>query len=269
MARGDIGSEGVRSLQRGIALLQAMNRDPGATVTVLAQETGVARSTAYRLLDTFVDLGLVRLEKRGGYRLTRGVLSLSHGFPDDDWLEPAWEEMVVLGQNIGWPLALFTAEAGRLVIRRTTHDRSALSIDYGMTGKHAAMTSTAAGFAYLAFCTKEERAFILSLAAQLTSGVGNSGDRSAELDDKLRLTREQGFATCVGALNPRTASLSVPVVVGSRVLCCLSAIWIRSAQTMDDAISHLEIPMKAAAAEIAQLSLTALGSAVEMSVSKK
>jgi len=243
--------DGVRSLRRGIALLQAMNSDPAAPVSALAGKAGIARSTAYRLLDTFVDLGLVRLERSGGYRLTRRVLSLSHGFPDEDWLEPAWTEMVALGQIIAWPLALFTAEAGGLVIRRTTHEHNVLSIDQGMTGKRACMTETAAGLAYLAFCSGEERSILLGLPSISSDASRNVAVTEAELDDELQLIRRRGFATCVGALNPRTASLSVPVIVGSQVLCCLSAIWMRSGQTMEHAITHLEAPMKRTAAAIA------------------
>ena len=244
--------EGVRSLRRGVALLQAMNRDPAAPVSYLANQVGIARSTAYRLLDTLVDLGLVRLEKAGGYRLTRRVLTLSRGFPDEDWLEPAWAEMVSLGQIIAWPLALFTAEAGGMVIRRTTHEHNVLSIDHAMTGKRASMTETAAGLAYLAFCSNAERAILLDLPADAVDVAYRNVVPATAFGEELRLIRERGYATCVGALNPRTASLSVPVIVGSNVLCCLSAIWMRSAQTMDQAIAHLESPLKVTAAAIAR-----------------
>ena len=51
-----------------------------------------------------------------------------------------------------WPVSLFTFEAGKMLVRDTTHRVSALSIDYGMVGRRMGMLRTAGGLAYLAFC---------------------------------------------------------------------------------------------------------------------
>ena len=56
-----------------------------------------------------------------------------------------------------WPVSLFTFEAGKMLVRDTTHRLSALSIDYGMVGRRMAMLRTAGGLAYLAFCPDNER----------------------------------------------------------------------------------------------------------------
>ena len=69
----------VRSLERGLRLLQAMNRAPHASVTQLARDIAVPRSTAYRLLDTLVGLGFVTFGT-DGYALSRDVRTLSDGF---------------------------------------------------------------------------------------------------------------------------------------------------------------------------------------------
>jgi len=97
--------DNVRSLQRGLRLLQAMNRFPHASVTQLAQRAEIPRSTAYRLLETLASLGFVRTSSGEGYRLTRAVRTLSDGFIDDGWIEPAWQEMLRLGREIVWPVA--------------------------------------------------------------------------------------------------------------------------------------------------------------------
>lgn len=237
----------VRSLERGLRLLQAMNRAPHASVTQLAREVGVPRSTAYRLLDTLVGLGFVSLDE-GGYSLRRDVRTLSDGFIDEAWIAPAWREMVELSRTLIWPVSLFTSEAATMVIRRTTHELSSLSIDYGMSGRRLPITETAAGRVYLAFCPAAERRLILSMPAAYTT-TPTPLDRSI-LEDRLGDVRRRGFDTRVGGVVARTGSLAVPILVEGRVLCCMSLIFIASGISIERVVADFEEPMKAAAARI-------------------
>ncbi len=249
----DHDREGVRSLERGLRLLAAMNADPYASVTHWARQADIPRATAYRLLDTFVRLGFVAHQPMiKGYRLTKDVRRLSDGFIDEDWLTQVWPELLALGERLVWPVSLFTSEAGTMVIRQTTHDRSVMSIDYGMTGKRMPITETAAGRAYLAFCPTPERELILSLPNAYIGGDGSAIEREI-LDKILAETRQRGFGSRVGGLMPKTASLSVPVVARKRVLCCLSVIWIASAMTMERAIDEFQAPMNEAARRMAKI----------------
>lgn len=239
----------VRSLERGLRLLQAMNRAPHASVTQLAADIGVPRSTAYRLLDTLVGLGFVGLGA-DGYTLARDVRTLSDGFIDEAWIAPAWHEMVELSRALIWPVSLFTSEAATMVIRRTTHELSAMSIDYGMSGRRLPITETAAGRVYLAFCPPAERRLILSMPAAY---IGSPTRIERELvEERLEEARTRGFDTRVGGVVPRTGSLAVPVLVEGRVLCCLSLIFIASGLTVARAIEQFEQPMKAAAQRISE-----------------
>jgi IclR family mhp operon transcriptional activator len=242
------GASSVRSLERGLHLLQAMNRAPHASVTQLAREIGVPRSTAYRLLDTLVGLGFVAQDP-DGYSLARGVQTLSDGFIDNAWIAPAWQEMVKLSRSLIWPVSLFTSEAATMVVRRTTHELSSMSIDYGMLGRRLPITETAAGRVYLAFCPAAERELILSMPAAY-SGNPTALER-AIIDERLREARERGFETRVGGIVARTGSVAVPVIVDGRVLCCMSLIFIASAMSIERAIADFEQPMKEAAARIA------------------
>lgn len=237
----------VRSLERGLRLLQAMNRTPHASVTQLARDIDVPRSTAYRLLDTLAGMNFVTLGS-DGYALARDVRTLSDGFVDETWIRHAWQEMVELSRTLIWPTCLFTSEAATMVIRRTTHELSTMSIDYGMSGRRMPITETAAGRAYLAFCPPDERRLILSMPAAYTGSPGNV--QRELLEARLKEARERGFATRVGGLMARTSSLAVPVTVNGRVLCCLSMIFITAGLSIERAIEQLEMPMKEAAARI-------------------
>ena len=149
----------VRSLERGLALLVALNRRPLASVCDLAKDTRLPRPTVYRLLDTLSKSGFVSLDSATDrYRPTHGVRSLSDGFLDDEWItEVAAPMMAEFTREHVWPVSLFTFEAGKMLVRDTTHRMSALSIDYGMVGKRMGMLRTAGGLAYLAFCPDNER----------------------------------------------------------------------------------------------------------------
>lgn len=253
--------EGVRSLERGLALLKAMNADPRASVTALAGRIGIPRSTAYRLLDTLVNLGLAIPDSAtGGYSLTREVYKLSTGFLDEEWIEAAWLELLTLGEQIIWPVDLFTREAATMLVRRSTHARSSMSIDYGMTGRRLGITETASGRAYLAFCPAPERELILGLPGALNAS-GGPLERDL-VDRQIAQARATGFGTRVGGIMPKTASIGIAVMLGDRVLCCVSVIIIASALSIERAVAELGPPLQEAGARISrvaqQLSYTAL-----------
>lgn len=250
--------EGVRSLQRGLALLKAMNADPAASITRLAREVGVPRSTAYRLLDTLVAMGFVTPSSSNErYTLTREVYSLSRGFIDEEWIEDAWSEMVVLTERLIWPVDLLTSEGARMVVRRSTHPRSTLSIDYGMLGRRWPMTQSAAGRAYLAFCPAAERDVILDLPGIFEPNGDTPFEREL-VNRMLEQTRALGLGTRFGGMMPKTGSISAPVILDGTVLCCVSIIWIAVGLTLDRAVAELGPPLKDAAERVRRIALSSL-----------
>lgn len=243
----DASSSSVRSLERGLHLLLAMNRSPQASVTQLCRDVGIPRPTAYRLLNTLAALGFVAFGSEG-VRLTSEVRRLSSGFTDEAWIDVAWIEMVKLSRELIWPVSLFTHQAGTMVIRRTTHELSPMSIDYGMSGRQMPITETAAGLVYLAFCPDAEQRLILSM--QPAYDEGSVSLERAIITDRLNAITAQGFDVRIGGVNPKTGSLAVPVLIEGRVLCCLSVVFIASAISAERAIAEFEQPMKQAAARI-------------------
>ncbi len=241
--------DSVRSLERGLRLLRAMNENPRASVTELGRRVGVPRSTVYRLLDTLESLGYVgRHAGSTGFRLSRQVQSLSAGFLDEEWIDAAWPQLVALGEDVLWPLCLFTFETGSMAIRRTTHERSAMSIDYGMMGRRLPITETASGRTYLAFCPLHERDWLIDLP-EVARLLPTAADREL-LIRQLDQIAHDGYGTRAGGLMPKTSSISVPVMIGQKVLCCISVIWIKSALPHERAVAELAPRMKAAAANL-------------------
>jgi IclR family mhp operon transcriptional activator len=244
----------VRSLERGLALLVALNRRPLASVCDLATDTGLPRPTVYRLLDTLSKAGFVSLDRATDrYRPTHGVRSLSDGFLDDGWVtEIAAPMMTNFTLNHVWPISLFTFEAGKMLVRDTTHHMSALSIDFGMVGKRMGMLRTAAGLAYLAFCPDNERKTILDLLARSDEPDDQQAQEIHMLDGLFNVIRANGYATQERVINPKASSISVPIIVGHKVHGCMSLIFIASAMTMSEAEKKLLPPLQAMTMKLAR-----------------
>ena len=247
-------SGGVRSLERGLALLVALNRRPFASVCDLAKDTRLPRPTVYRLLDTLSKTGFVSRDgATDRYRPAHGVRSLSDGFIDDEWItQIAAPMMAEFTREHVWPVSLFTFEAGKMLVRDTTHRMSALSIDYGMVGKRMGMLRTAGGLAYLAFCPANERNVILDLLAQSDEPNDQQAREVQMLEGLFRSIRADGYAKQERVINPKAASISVPILVGRRVHGCMSLIFIASAMTMSDVEQKLLPPLRTMTMKLAR-----------------
>jgi IclR family transcriptional regulator, mhp operon transcriptional activator len=243
---------GVRSLERGLALLVAMNKRKLPSVVELARDTRLPRPTIYRLLETLNRAGFVaRSSPADRFCLTPKVRSLSDGFLEDNWIsEIAAPVMAKFTRDRVWPAALMTFEEGRMLVRETTHEASVLSIDHGMVGRSLPMLRTAAGRCYLAFCSANERRAILEMLAcspMLEDRGARESDRVGALLDVIRTN---GFAIQDREINPKTSGMAIPIRNGSRVLGCLSLIWISSALTITQAEHQLLSPLRSMAQRI-------------------
>jgi IclR family transcriptional regulator, mhp operon transcriptional activator len=254
MARRDERSRGeprsVRALERGLAVLAAMNRHKVASVVELANETRLPRPTVYRLLETLSRAGFVtRSGSADRFSLARKVRTLSDGFVDDEWItDIAAPVMAAFTAAHVWPVALMTFEEGRMLIRETTHPESSLSIDYGMVGRRLPMLRTAAGRAYLAFCRANERRTILDMLDHSPWPEDRYDER--RLPALLRAIRANGYALQDREINPKTSGISVPIR-GERLLGCVSMVWIASALTIEEAQQQFLAPLRSLASRIA------------------
>ncbi len=262
----------VRSLERGLAVLAAMNRRKLPSVMELARDTRLPRPTVYRLLETLSRAGFVtRTSPHDRYCLARGVRTLSDGFVEDDWIaDIAAPLMTQFTRELVWPVALLTFEESRMLVRETTHEASTLSIDHGMVGRSLPMLRTAAGRCYLAFCPAKERRAILEMLSRSKALEDRWAREPQRLTKLLDAIRAKGYAIQDREINPKTTGIAVPVRLGTRVLGSLSSIWISSALTIENAEAELHPPLATTAARIAdaireralkQASLIANGSA--------
>ena len=256
MARGNgkARSGGVRALERGLALLVAMNRRKLPSVFDLARDTRLPRPTVYRLLETLSRAGFVsRSSPHDRYCLTSQVRALSDGFAEDDWIANiAAPLMTELTRQFVWPVALMTFEQGRMLVRETTHEASTLSIDHGMVGRTLPILRTAAGRCYLAFCPAGERRAILDLLSRSNAPEDRAARERERLTKLLDAIWANGYAIQDREINPKATGIAVPIRLDTRILGTISLIWISSALTIEKAEKELLPQLKSTARNIAE-----------------
>ena len=241
----------IRALMRGLDALTVLNMRDGATVSEVAHEIRLPRTTVYRILETLCNAGFVfRDASDDRYRLTIMVRALSGGFDDEAWVTQIAKPLIHdLCREIVWPVSISTLSGTTMMVRETTDHSSPLAIERYSAGFRAPLLTTAAGRVYLAFCPPSQRETLIDILA-----------RSAKEDDKLARAQRtdlqrmltdikaQGFATDVvrapaGRRDQleRADSIGRPGVgVPNRALCFLG----RAAQGGARALSAQAAPMR-------------------------
>ena len=158
----------VRGLTRGLMLLNMLNRlDGGASVGLLAELSGLHRTTVRRLLETLQDEGYVRRSlSDDSFRLTIKVRQLSEGFRDEQWISALAAPLLGdLLREVIWPTDVSTLDVDAMVVRETTHRFSRLSFHRAMVGRRLPLLKTASGLTWLAFCPENERQELIEMLA--------------------------------------------------------------------------------------------------------
>ncbi len=97
----------VRSIERMLAVLQALNRQPVSSVGYLRDVTGLPKPTLVRILRTLVRAGYLTNDPRqAGYQLTSLVTSLSCGYHGDPLVVESGRLWAInLTRQLKWPVS--------------------------------------------------------------------------------------------------------------------------------------------------------------------
>lgn len=179
---------GSQTLARGLTALQMVADSPsGLTMQQLADQVGVHRTIAYRLLSTLAEFRLVAKGEDGRYRPASGLAVLGASF-DRNVRQLSLPTLRALADDLGTTVSLLIAEGDQQVAiavivpshvayQLSFHEGSRYPIDRG-----------AAGIALLA------------------SMPPRQGER-----DLVSRTRERGWVTTYGEIEPNTYGLAVAV----------------------------------------------------------
>lgn len=245
----------IRALMRGFDALTVLNLRNGATVSEIAHEIGLPRTTSYRILETLCDSGFVSRDPVDDrYRLTQRVKALSRGFVDDSLLiRIATSLLDELGDAIVWPVFLADLAGPTMMLRKTTDHATPLTAERYSAGIRLPLLGSSAGRVYLAFCPPEERDKLLDDMNKKSQKDGAAaGSSRAEMEGLLREIRSQGYATMTRTHRlSEEISVSVPVVGADRVLAAIGVRFLASGVPTPLGIERFVPKLRLCAAKIA------------------
>jgi IclR family mhp operon transcriptional activator len=246
----------IRALMRGLDALTVLNLRDGATVSEVAQEIRLPRTTVYRILETLCNAGFVfRDPSDDRYRLTIMVRALSGGFDDEAWVTQIAKPLInELCREIVWPISISTLSGTTMMVRETTDHSSPVAIERYSAGFRTPLLTSAGGRVYLAFCAASQRETLIDVLARSTKDE----DKLARLQrpDLQRLLSDikaQGYATATRSRRMvEELSLSVPVLLNDRVLAALTVRFASSALPLKTGVERFLPKLRHTAATISR-----------------
>jgi IclR family mhp operon transcriptional activator len=231
----------IRALNRGLEVLTQLNRLDRAAINTLAAAVGLPRTTTYRILETLRLAGYVERDAHDDcYRPTIRVRALSDGFDDEALVaHMAKPLLAALGAQIVWPVAVATPLGASMMIRETTDRESPLALEQYSAGVRVPMLASAAGRAYLAYCSPAEREALLDLLARSSLPEDRPARNRVEVERMLHETRTQGFGMAHRARRvSEETSLSIPVKARDRVVATITVRYAATAVPLRTAVDE-------------------------------
>ena len=239
----------VRSLERGLDILSLLNRHNGLTVTETAEQVGLPRPTAFRLLRTLERLGYIfRDDADKKYRLTAQVRSLSHGYDQEEWLPKIARPIIVeVGKKILWPVTMVTNMGSQMLVRDSTHDISPFAMWRHRGGFKIPLLHTAAGQTYLAFCANDLRQALIDQAlAEDPQSLTRHSITMQTFQRGIDRIIAEGYAV-LKVPDQNHCAVSVPVMVDGEIFSVMGVSFYPTSMTLKQAADSFSGPLKEAA----------------------
>ncbi|WP_439486866.1 helix-turn-helix domain-containing protein [Blastomonas fulva] len=224
----------LRSLKRGLKVLALLNQTENVSITELARHLELPRTTAERILLTLVAEGYVQRVPEGKrYRLSAKVCSLSGGFSEDCWIvETATPMLFRVTEQIGWPLAIATPSADRMVVRATTDTATTLWLNRRRVGAEVSLLNSSSGLVAYAFASVVEQAMMRDTLAQSSCAFNRTrASDAAMLDLLVQPVIENGFAFQPPPNNNPEQSIALPIFIGGKYVASLLMIYMTRAMS--------------------------------------
>lgn len=233
----------IRALMRGLDALAVLNAHDGATVSEVAQEIRLPRTTVYRILETLSTSGYIYRDPGDDrYRLTVKVRALSGGFQDEHWVAAVTPLLADLSREVASPVNIATLSGGALIVREAAAESSAAGLERVPVGARLPLLTSSAGRVYLAFSPADERERLTGTAP------------AAELVAGLNAVKSDGYAA-VSRTHRRVEeiSMSVPVRLGASALACLTVRFNAATTSEQQGVERFVPMLRKCAAKIVTL----------------
>ena len=203
-------SSAVQSVERAITVMEYLSYQGWSGVTEVANEIGIHKSTAYRLLATLRDRGMVEQDSATEkYRLGFGVVLLARTVTADldvvRYASPVCESLSEETEETVTLTALEGEDA--VVIHQTLSTSSMMNVDW--SGWHTPLHTTAAGKVLLAHLPEPRRRAILK--RPLESLTEHTIVDPALVREQLHEIRETGYAYTIEELEVGMNAAAAPI----------------------------------------------------------
>lgn len=226
----------IRAIARAIDVMNALCRNGACSLSDLARETALSKSTLRRILLTLERGRFVRCSLADGrYRANVHLPTQSAAQESPlvarvvEAARPVLEEMA---REVVWPSDLTVRDGLALRIVESNRSIIPLLVNRNEIGDRVDIASTAAGRAYLAFCPDKERTELL-----IQIGRAQGGRVVREIERLLPVIRDCGWAERGAAhtgnterfpgRHDRLSAVAMAITHKRSVVCCLNLLWPR------------------------------------------
>lgn len=239
----------VQSIDRAAALLRAVAdlAPDGASVATLAAATGLNRATAWRLLATLEDNGLLERDIAARYVLGPGIARLAGAAPVDGIVRRVHPILERLCAETGETADLAVVRSTGLTYVDEVAPATVMTANW--LGRHVPLHATSSGKTWLAWLPATELDSMLTEPRSRFTDTTITG--ADELRDELAAIRSRGYGTCAGEFEAQLYGVSAPVIDGARPIAVVS-IWGPRNRLTPDRFATLGDQAMAAATDIAQ-----------------
>lgn len=206
---GPDGGSTVQSVDRAVTILELLALHGAAGITQLAQELGVHKSTASRLVAALERRRLVeQVEERGRYRLGVGIIQLAGATSArPDLVQEARPVVRRLASETGETVNLAVLAGGAALYVDQVSSASTLS-SYNWVGQHIPLHATSNGKVLVSELAEPELGRVLG---ELTGYTASTLTDRAALDAQLADVRERGWAAATDELDVGLTAVAAPV----------------------------------------------------------
>jgi DNA-binding IclR family transcriptional regulator len=242
----------IRSLIKGLKLLELLNQHPALCFREVCQKTGLSEGTAFRMLRTLVEMGLVKLDSTTRtYSVAQRVMTLSHGYDSEGWVSAvAWPRLRRLGHEIDWPVSLSMLSGAYVLVRATTDQFSHMVLGVSRAGRQLPIMGSCSGMTLLAHLPRAEQTARLALLKGTTQrAIVASRTREAwcELLEQIRCNGWWGHVQS----ETRQSFVSFPVKMDEdNVLGVVTMKYFTSTMTLENAADRYGRAVRAATEDI-------------------
>ncbi len=199
-------ASGEAVLDRVMRILSIVEMEQHLPAGQLARQTGLPKSTAYRLIDDLARRGLLQRDARGEVTLGRRIWGMAQHTPLAAMLrQAALPQMQELNSLVGQTVQLAVLEDAQvLIVERLS--RTGAVTNPAEVGTHMPVHLTSMGHVLLAYSPRETAE---SVIRQQQHRIASE---RPQLRSELADTRRRGFSRINEAIHTGTMGISAPVI---------------------------------------------------------